>query len=233
MCATVASGSTRARGRGCRMPDPSQWLVFVVASLALLVTPGPAVLYVVTCSLDGGRRVGLASVAGIGIGTLAHVAAATLGLSAVLASSALAFGVVKWAGAGYLVYVGVRRMLGADGEGTRRGMRHPPARHAPAIAFRQGILVNLLNPKTALFFLAFLPQFVNPAHRTAPQLLALGLAFTAFGVTSDASYALLAGTMRRAWPHGPGSGWLRVQRILVGGVFVALGVTAVFARRPA
>jgi threonine/homoserine/homoserine lactone efflux protein len=211
------------------VPDPSQWLVFVVASIVLLVTPGPAVLYVVTRSLDGGRRAGLASVAGIGIGTLAHVAAATLGLSAILASSALAFGALKWAGAGYLVYVGVRRMLTTDGAGPRR----PTVRHGLAAAFRQGILVNLLNPKTALFFLAFLPQFVNAALPVAPQLLTLGLAFTALGVTSDAVYALLAGTMRRVWLGGRGLGWLRVQRFVVGGVFIALGITAAFAHRPA
>ena len=209
------------------MPDPSQWLLFVVASVVLLVTPGPAVLYVVTRSLDQGRRAGLASVAGIGIGTLAHVAAATLGISAVLASSELAFGAVKWAGAAYLVYVGMRRMLTPDREGPRR----PLVREGLADTFRQGILVNLLNPKTALFFLAFLPQFVNSAHRVAPQVLALGLAFTALGVASDAVYALLAGTLRRTLSRGRGLRSLRVQRFVVGGVFVVLGVTAAFARR--
>ena len=117
------------------MPDPSQWLVFLVASLVLLVTPGPAVLYVVPRSLDQGRRAGLAPVAGIGIGTLVHVAAATLGLSAVLTSSAVAFGAVMWVGAAYLAWIGVRRMLTADDAGPRT----PLLRQGMATVFRQGI----------------------------------------------------------------------------------------------
>ena len=208
------------------MPDPSQWLVFVIAAFVLLVTPGPAVLYVVTRSLDQGRRAGLASVAGIGLGTLGHVAATTLGLSAVLASSPLAFGAVKWAGAAYLVWIGVRRMRAADPEGPRA----PLVRQGLGTVFRQGILVNLLNPKTALFFVAFLPQFVNPAHPVAPQMLALGLAFTAMGTTSDAAFALLAGSARRALVAGRGQRLLGAQRYLVGGVFVLLGVTAALTR---
>jgi threonine/homoserine/homoserine lactone efflux protein len=208
------------------VPDPSQWLVFLIAAFVLLVTPGPAVLYVVTRSLDQGRRAGLASVAGIGLGTLGHVAATTLGLSAVLASSPLAFGAVKWAGAAYLVWIGVRRMRSPDPEGPRA----PLVRQGLGTVFRQGILVNLLNPKTALFFLAFLPQFVNPAHPVAPQMLALGMAFTGMGVTSDAAFALLAGSARRALVGGPGRRFLALQRYLVGGVFVALGVTAALTR---
>lgn len=209
------------------MPDPSRWLVFIVASVVLLLTPGPAVLYVITRSLDQGRAAGLVSVAGIAVGTLGHVAAATLGLSAVLNASAVAFGVVKWAGAAYLVWLGVRRMLTPDEEGPRV----PMARQAWPAVFRQGVVVNLLNPKTALFFLAFLPQFVHPAHPVAPQVLALGLTFAAFGVTSDALYAVLAGRMRRVWVAGRGRGWLRAQRFMVGGVFVALGVTAALTPR--
>ena len=208
------------------MPDPSQWLVFLIAAFVLLVTPGPAVLYVVTRSLDLGRRAGLASVAGIGLGTLGHVAATTLGLSAVLASSPLAFGVVKWAGAAYLVWIGVRRMRTPDPEGPRA----PLVQQGLGTIFRQGVVVNLLNPKTALFFLAFLPQFVNPAHPVAPQMLALGLAFTAMGVASDAAFALLAGTARRTLLGGRGRRLLGAQRYLVGGVFVLLGVTAALTR---
>lgn len=209
------------------MPEPSQWAVFLIAAFVLLVTPGPAVLYVVTRSLDQGRRAGLASVAGIGLGTLGHVAAATLGVSALLASSALAFGVVKWAGAAYLVWIGVRRMLTPDAEGPRA----PLVRQTLGAVFRQGVVVNLLNPKTALFFLAFLPQFVNPAHPVAPQMLALGLAFAGMGVVSDGAFALLAGSARRLLVSGRGRGVLGAQRYLVGGVFVALGVTAALTRR--
>lgn len=208
------------------MLEPSPWVVFLVASVVLLVTPGPAVLYVVTRSLDQGWRVGLASVAGIGVGTLGHVAAATLGASALLASSPLAFGIVKWVGAGYLVWVGVRRMLEPASASPHRHL----ARATLAGAFRQGVLVNLLNPKTALFFLAFLPQFVDPAQPVARQMLVLGLTFTALGTASDALYALLAGSVRRALIAGRGRRVLGVQRFLVGGVFVALGITAALTR---
>src|SRR5439155_9460510 len=138
------------------MPDPSRLAFFVGAALALLVVPGPAVLYVVTQSISQGRRAGIASVAGITTGTLVHIAAATAGLSALLASSALGFDVVKYLGAAYLIVIGVRRLAGferaapaADTAGARTLGR----------LYRQGIVVNVLNPKTALFFLAFLPQF--------------------------------------------------------------------------
>lgn len=214
------------------MPDASQWTLFIVAAIVLLITPGPAVLYVVTRSLDQGRRAGLVSVAGIGLGTLAHVTAATLGISALLASSAAAFGVVKWAGAAYLVWLGLQRMLKRDREeGEGRTIR-PQPQHGPWQTFWQGFVVNLLNPKTALFFLAFLPQFVNAAQPVAPQMLALGLCFTGLGLLSDGLFALLAGTVRRRVLTGQrAAGLLKAQRYLTGGVFIALGLTAALTRR--
>lgn len=211
------------------MLDPSAWLVFVLASIALLVTPGPSVLYIVARSLDQGRRAGLVSVAGIGLGTLGHVAAATLGVSALVASSATLFTVVKLVGAGYLVWLGVQRMLG-------RGVGGPAVTGAPmrmGAVFRQGALVNLLNPKTALFFLAFLPQFVDTTRPVAPQLLTLGLVFTALAVSSDSLFALLAGGVHRWLRAGHAPRFVRAQRFVSGGVFVALGVSAAFARRVA
>jgi threonine/homoserine/homoserine lactone efflux protein len=204
------------------VPDPSSWALFVVAAIALLVTPGPAVLYVITRSLGEGRRAGLVSVAGIGTGTLGHVVAATLGVSALLASSPAAFTVVKLAGGAYLVWVGIGRMTAKDGAGPRAAL---VAADGWTI-FRQGAVVNLLNPKTALFFLAFLPQFVDPNHPVAPQMLALGLVFAALGVTSDACFALLAGGVRQALARGRGRRMLQAQRYLTGAVFVALGITA-------
>lgn len=204
------------------MPDPSSWAIFVVAALALLVTPGPAVLYVITRSLGEGRRAGLVSVAGIGTGTLGHVLAATLGVSALLASSPTAFIVVKLAGGAYLVWVGIGRMMAKGGAGPRAAL----VAAGGWTIFRQGAVVNLLNPKTALFFLAFLPQFVDPRHPVAPQMLALGLAFAALGLASDACFALLAGSVRQALVRGRGRRMLDAQRFLTGGVFVALGVTA-------
>jgi threonine/homoserine/homoserine lactone efflux protein len=204
------------------VPDTTSWIVFVLASVALLVTPGPAVLYVVTRSLAEGPRVGLVSVAGIFVGTLVHVTGATLGVSALLASSELAFAVVKYAGAAYLVWSGIRRVIARGSSETGQAV-------APVgtwETFRQGVIVNLLNPKTALFFLAFLPQFVNPRHAVAPQMLTLGLVFAGLGLTSDGAFALLASTVRRGLARGRGKGVLRLQRYLTGGVFIVLGITA-------
>jgi threonine/homoserine/homoserine lactone efflux protein len=197
------------------------WL-FSLTAVALLLVPGPAVLYVVVQSAEQGRRVGLASVAGIHLGTLVHVAAATVGLSALVVASAVAFSTVKFAGAAYLIYLGVRRLLARDEDLELRRTREPLRR-----AFARGIVVNVLNPKTALFFLAFLPQFVDP-HRGGvwSQVLVLGLLFVGLGLISDSLYALAAGTVggllrrrRRALRYGSGV------------VFVGLGAAAALAKR--
>jgi threonine/homoserine/homoserine lactone efflux protein len=205
------------------MPDPSRLALFVGAALLLLVVPGPAVLYVVTQSVSHGRRAGIASVAGITTGTLVHIAAATVGLSALLASSALAFDVVKYLGAAYLIVAGLRRLAGLDAPREREPRLGRTQSHSRL--YRQGIVVNVLNPKTALFFLAFLPQFVVPA-RGAPwlQILALGLLFAALGFLSDGTWALVAGTLGerlRRSRRFPG-----VQRYVSGSVFVGLGAVA-------
>jgi threonine/homoserine/homoserine lactone efflux protein len=205
------------------VPDPSRLALFVGAALLLLVVPGPAVLYVVTQSVSHGRRAGIASVAGITTGTLVHIAAATVGLSALLASSALAFDVVKYLGAAYLIAVGLRRLAGLERE-PEPHLRRP---RDLGQLYRQGIVVNVLNPKTALFFLAFLPQFVEPDRGAVwVQILALGLLFAALGFLSDGVWALVAGTLgdrlrrSRRFPS--------VQRYLSGSVFVGLGAVAAF-----
>ena len=189
------------------------------AAVLLLLTPGPAVLYIVARSVEQGRIAGLASVCGITTGTLVHVLAAALGLSA------LAFAVVKFAGAGYLIYIGVRRILArtktpaAQIELQRRSLGR---------LYRDGFVVNLLNPKTALFFLAFLPQFVDPSRgAVAFQIAFLGLMFTLMGLTSDSLYALVAGTAGR-WVKRNGH-YLRWERYVTGGMFIGLGVTAAIA----
>ena len=209
------------------MPDASTLALFAVAALTLLVIPGPAVLYIVTRSVDQGRAAGLASVCGVHLGTLVHVAAAALGLSALLVSSASAYHAVRWLGAAYLIWLGVRRLLAHDedapaapGPGTRRqDLRR---------IFAQGVLVNVLNPKTALFFLAFLPQFVDVSRGSVPfQVVVFGVAFVLLGLVSDGTYALLAST---------GAGWLRrrprvarTSRLVSGGVLISLGVTTALA----
>jgi threonine/homoserine/homoserine lactone efflux protein len=206
------------------MPEPSTLAVFILAAVALLVTPGPAVLYIVTRSVEQGRWAGLVSALGVHVGTLVHVAAAALGLSALLVSSALAFDIVKYLGALYLVYLGIRRLVTSDAAAAASAAAPRSLRRL----FAQGIVVNILNPKTALFFLAFLPQFADPSRgQLGLQILGLGLIFVALGVVSDGLYAVLAGTAG-GWLK-QGGRFLRVERYVTGGVFVGLGLTAAFA----
>jgi threonine/homoserine/homoserine lactone efflux protein len=196
-------------------------VLFVTGAAILLVIPGPAVTYVVSRSIGHGRAAGLVSVMGIVVGTLFHVVAAALGLSAVLASSALAFQFVKYLGAAYLVYLGIKTLrrddaqmlesAGGDGRLTR--------------IFGQGVLVNLLNPKTALFFLAFLPQFVDPTRgHVTLQILQLGVLFALMGWCSDSMWAVVAGTVAE---RVRGSLRLRrAQRNISGGALIALGLAS-------
>jgi len=206
------------------MPSATSFALFCLASAALAVVPGPAVTYIVMHSVDKGRRAGLASAAGVASGGLVHVAAATVGLSALIASSATAFTVVKLVGAVYLIVVGIRRIAGPD---DSEQVQAPPA--PMRRIYRQGVIVNVFNPKTALFFLAFLPQFVDRGASVPPQVALLGLTFAAIAFASDCSYALLAdllaGRIRRS---GRGA---RARRFLSGGIFVALGATAAAAHR--
>jgi threonine/homoserine/homoserine lactone efflux protein len=206
------------------MPDTATFAVFAVAAVTLLLIPGPAVLYIVSRSLGQGRAAGFASVAGIHVGSLLHVAAAALGLSALLVSSALAFDAVRYLGAAYLVWLGLQRLLARDeAAGPTRQARDRLGR-----IFAQGVVVNVLNPKTALFFFAFLPQFVDPSAGAVPlQVVVLGATFTGIGLVTDGAYALLAAT---------GAGWLRgrlgvarASRLVSGGVLVGLGVTTALA----
>jgi threonine/homoserine/homoserine lactone efflux protein len=209
------------------MPDPSKLALFAVAAVTLLVIPGPAVLYIVTRSVDQGRAAGLASVCGVHVGTLVHVAAAALGLSALLVSSATAYHAVRWLGAAYLVWLGVRRLLAND-EDARPEADRRPRRLGLGRIFAQGVVVNVLNPKTALFFLAFLPQFVDVSRGSVPfQVVVFGVAFVLLGLVSDGTYALLAST---------GAGWLRRRprvargsRLVSGGVLIGLGLTTALA----
>jgi len=208
------------------MPDLALWGLFVVASLVLLLTPGPAVLYIVARSVQQGRTAGLVSVIGIHLGTIVHITAAAVGLSALLVSSALAFAIVKYLGAAYLIWMGIRAFQAKN-----------PDPEAPVIeakslhrAFHDGFVVNLLNPKTAIFFLSFLPQFVDPTRGAVHwQILILGLTFMGLGILSDGMFALVAGA---AGDFLRGS--QRFQRILrwfSGTSFIGLGVSAALATR--
>jgi len=204
------------------LPSLSALEVFAVASVLLLLVPGPAVLYVVTQSAEHGRLAGLTSVAGIHLGTAVHVLAATAGLSALIVASATAFTTVKLVGAAYLIFVGIRKLLERDPP-LRSGLPGGARRRL----FVQGAVVNVLNPKTALFFLAFLPQFVDPDRGAVwTQVLVLGLLFMLLGFVSDSLYALAAGTI---------AGALRRRRAFFrygsGAVFIGLGTVAALTKR--
>ncbi len=204
------------------MPDASTFLAFAAASGVLLVIPGPAVVYILNRSVSDGRRVGLAAVAGVELGTLVHALAAAVGLSAVLATSATAFQVVKWLGAAYLVAVGARTLL-------TRPVAVAADRPAitPRRAFAQGVVVNVLNPKVALFFLSFLPQFIHHGARggsPVAQALLLGLTFVLLGCITDGAYSLVASGLRDVLLRGRALTVMR--RWVAGSVFVALGVIA-------
>jgi threonine/homoserine/homoserine lactone efflux protein len=203
------------------MPDPAALGVFSLASLALLVVPGPSVLYIVTRGITQGRMAGLASVLGVHVGTTFHIAAATLGLSALLMRSIVAFNIVKYAGAAYLVYLGIRRLLDDDNPVQTGSVQ---VRSLTRI-FRQGIVVNLLNPKTALFFLAFLPQFVDVEKGSVPlQMIVLGSIFIVLGLISDGTYALVSSLIGNRLRTS--TSFARRERLLSGGIYLGLGVTA-------
>jgi threonine/homoserine/homoserine lactone efflux protein len=201
-------------------PDPTLLAAFCVASAVLALTPGPAVLYIVARTLGQGRPSGFASVAGVALGNFGNAAGAALGLGALFAWSSTAFTVVKWAGALYLVWLGVQAL--------RRPATPPdaglPAADARARVFRDGFWVALLNPKTALFFAAFLPQFIAPGASPMGQSLALGSLFVAIAACSDMAYVLLAGSIAPMLARARGAA--RVGRYLSGGTYIGLGVLA-------
>ncbi|HVN15866.1 MAG TPA: LysE family translocator [Anaerolineales bacterium] len=206
------------------MLDVSKLPLFFLATLILLLTPGPAVLYILARSMDQGRVAGLVSVASIESGNFVHVLAATLGLSALLLSSALAFTFVKYIGAAYLIYIGLRRILSHEAALSAVKVQPQSLRRV----FTQGVTVAVLNPKTALFFLAFLPQFVDPARGSVPlQFFTLGCILVSMAVVTDSMYALLGSTigktLKKARP------FLKAERYVVGSVYIGLGLMAAFA----
>ena len=208
------------------MPDTSTLLLFSAAALALIVVPGPAVLYIVAQSIDRGRLAGVVSALGVAVGGLVHVTAAAIGLSSLLVSSATAFSVVKYAGAAYLIGLGLWTLF------RRREEASPAIQKERKLSrrFWQGVIVNVLNPKTALFFFAFLPQFVDPDKGSAAlQIGVLGLVFVALAVLSDSVWALAAGTASERLRGN--RRFLAVQRYVSGSVFVGLGALTAAAKR--
>jgi threonine/homoserine/homoserine lactone efflux protein len=202
-------------------------LVFLLAALVLVLIPGPGVLYIVARSLDQGREAGLVSVVGVATGNMVQVLVAAAGLSALIASSATAYEVLRVAGAAYLIWLGVARLLGAD---------ILPDAQAPAVAhhriYAQGVIVAMLNPKTALFFVAFLPQFVNAASATFTlQVLVLGALFVTLAMCTDSVYALASGSIGLRLRGRNGVTVARASRIGAGLVYVLLGLFALLGVR--
>ena len=203
------------------MPSATAYGLFVLAALVLLLIPGPAVLYIVGRSVDQGRTAGLASVLGVSTGTLIQVAFATAGLSALVLGSSVAFGVVKYIGAAYLIVLGIMRFRERD------EVRHERTPRSLRRLYTQGVIVNALNPKTALFIFALLPQFVDTgAGRVWLQVLVLGLTLTMLGLVCDGTYAMVAGTVAERLRRS------RFQRWFGATVLIGLGIAAAAVSRP-
>ncbi len=203
------------------MPDITRLPFFLIAALILLLTPGPAVLYIIARSIDQGRLAGLVSVFSIEVGNFVHVLAATLGLSALVFSTSIGFSLVKYLGAVYLMYLGIRRILSP----IEKQVTLSEHNQSLGRTFSQGVLVATLNPKTALFFLAFLPQFVDASRSGIPlQFFTLGSIFVLMAIVTDGAYSLLASTAG-TWLKNNPSFW-RGERYVAGSIYIGLGLTA-------
>ncbi|MBR0646165.1 LysE family translocator [Plastoroseomonas hellenica] len=215
------------------MPDVTQLALFFAAAFVLAVTPGPGIFYVAARTLAGGRAEGVASSFGTGLGGMVHVLAGSLGVSAIVLASAELFTALKLIGAGYLIWVGFRTIRSArrDASGALRDEAAAPP-IGPRRAFREGVLVEALNPKTAAFFLAFVPQFVNPAAGgVALQFVVLGFVSVALNTLADVVVAFAAGRIREGATARPAL--IRRLREASGGAMIALGIGLALARRPA
>ncbi|KUO53023.1 MAG: hypothetical protein APF76_12655 [Desulfitibacter sp. BRH_c19] len=206
------------------MPDITTLILFAGASLILLITPGPSIIYIITQSIEKGRSAGITAVLGVELGSFIHVIAAAFGISALLMASATAFNIIKFIGAGYLIYLGLCKLLKHEMlEDNDNGIKN----NKLSSVFYKAILVNLLNPKTALFFLAFLPQFVDVSKGTATtQIMFLGLVFIMLAISTDTLFALLAGSTGKLLKKK--TSFLNAQRYITGSIYLALGVATAF-----
>ena len=205
------------------MFDSSQLYLFLIASFALLITPGPAVLYIVARSMNQGKMAGIASVLGVETANFLHASAAAVGLSAILLSSALAFNLVKYLGAAYLIYLGVRKIMSSDEDVKAALSQH----QSLSRIYAQGFIVNIFNPKTALFFFAFLPQFVNTSLTNVTlQMFLLGIIFVVMALITDSAYALISSSIANRL--NANQGFARNQRYFTGLIYIGLGVVTAF-----
>jgi threonine/homoserine/homoserine lactone efflux protein len=210
------------------LPEASQLTFFLTASLALLLLPGPAVFYIIARSVAQGRDAGLVSAIGVGMGSLVHVAATALGISALLASSADAFWLLRIVGALYLVYLGIRTLMTA----RRFDVNPRPLQRGGLFeVFREGVVVNIFNPKTAIFFVAFLPQFADPSRASVgAQILLLGGMFIVLGVLTDSVYALLAHKLSARLSRSHRAQLIRAR--IAAGVYFLLGAMTLNVEAP-
>ncbi|ACI58757.1 Lysine exporter protein (LYSE/YGGA) (plasmid) [Rhizobium leguminosarum bv. trifolii WSM2304] len=206
------------------MPATGTLAMFIAAALTLLLIPGPAVLYIFARSVEQGRVAGVVSILGIHVATGVHIIAAAVGLSAMVASSPIALEVVKYAGATYLIGIGIKKILSrAVSFDETVPIKPYPYGHL----FRDGFAINLLNPKTVLFFLAFLPQFIDPSRGSvAAQTLILGMVYTILGIMTDGSYAMVAGGFGNWLKRN--ANYLTIERYVSGIILVGLGFMAAF-----
>ncbi len=215
------------------MPDPTQLALYLAAAVLLAITPGPGIFYVAARTLAGGRAEGLASSLGTGLGGLVHVIAGSLGVSAIVLASAELFTALKLLGAAYLVWIGLRTILAArrDAASDLAGGQAEP-KLGPRRAFREGVMVEALNPKTAAFFLAFVPQFVNPtAGPVALQFIVLGALSVALNTAADVIVACAASRIRNGAAARPAL--ISRLRQTSGAAMMALGAGLALAKRPA
>lgn len=207
------------------MPGSTELLIFLAATITVNLTPGPDMLYVIARSVSQGKKAGIVSSLGISTGCLAHTLATALGLSALLAQSSVAFDVIKYVGAGYLIYLGIKGLLEKDGTNSLTEEHSSLGK-----IFRQGVITNVFNPKVALFFLAFLPQFVHRSNGpVALQLVFLGLLFVFSGTIWNCLVALMAGQMGQGLKKRLGL-W-KAQKWFSSFVFIVLGARLVFIKR--
>ncbi len=207
------------------MIDTDTLTLFLLAALILLITPGPAVIYIVARSVSQGTLAGIVAAIGMHVGTLLHVAAAAYGVSQVMLASATAFNIAKYLGAAYLIFLGIKSFLSKSEVTANKPV---DSKHLFTI-FRESVVVNVLNPKTALFFFAFLPQFVDPGGTlsVSMQMVVLGLLFIAVGIMSDGLYAVFAGRLRQRFKRAG----MIYGKYVSGSVFTGLGLATALARR--
>ncbi|SMD38095.1 Threonine/homoserine/homoserine lactone efflux protein [Reichenbachiella faecimaris] len=208
-------------------PSPENILLFITAATILIVVPGPAVLYIMMKSMEQGYKAGLVSVLGVGLGAMIHVIAAAVGISALLVASATAFSILKYGGAIYLIYLGIKKLT----DKVTPIVSIQAEKKSLSKIFYEGIIVNTLSPKSAIFFFAFLPQFINADRGgTTSQILFLGLVFLVIAFVSDMCYVLLSGKIVKYFKSS--IRFINIQKYLSATIYITLGLLTLMVNKP-